>query len=291
METLYDLLGALPRDEADDLRTAFRRAVKGAHPDLRPDDPDAALKFRQIVRANEILGDPEQRAAYDYLLTLAQLEKTRALAHPIATKIHKLASTMMALASASIVAIGGYLIFMHMSMALVAPSAPTASAHKSEDNADLTSRVSASIAAVNRAAPSPAESESEPATMTMRLPDVASAYASLFHALQASAASDRVSSEDRAIQLDPKLIVSYAGQGFPFDPTPKSDHVFADTLSVKRTEKPSHAKSVVVAFPKTTEKAAPPRAVPLPRPRKPTHIFTEQRVFTEERAWYASASQ
>jgi len=58
METLYDLLGALPRDEAEDLRAAFRRAVKGTHPDIRPGDPEAALKFRQIVRANEILADP-----------------------------------------------------------------------------------------------------------------------------------------------------------------------------------------------------------------------------------------
>ena len=59
MDTLYDLLGALPRDDAEGLRAAFRRAVKGAHPDLRPGDPDAALKFRQIVRANEILIDPD----------------------------------------------------------------------------------------------------------------------------------------------------------------------------------------------------------------------------------------
>jgi len=63
MDTLYDLLGALPRDDAEGLRVAFRRAVKGAHPDLKPGDPDAALKFRQIVRANEILGDIEQPAA------------------------------------------------------------------------------------------------------------------------------------------------------------------------------------------------------------------------------------
>src|SRR6266436_5536725 len=51
MKTLYDLLGALPKDDAEGLRTAFRQAVKGAHPDIRPGDPDAALKFRQIVRA------------------------------------------------------------------------------------------------------------------------------------------------------------------------------------------------------------------------------------------------
>ena len=71
METLYDLLGALPDDGAEELRTAFRRAVKGTHPDLNPGDPDAALKFRRIVRASEILGDGEQRAAYDHLLDLA----------------------------------------------------------------------------------------------------------------------------------------------------------------------------------------------------------------------------
>src|ERR1700688_2850540 len=71
MNTLYDLLGALPHDNAEALRAAFRRAVKGAHPDVRPDDPEAALKFREIVRANDILGDDEQRAAYDHLLELA----------------------------------------------------------------------------------------------------------------------------------------------------------------------------------------------------------------------------
>lgn len=47
METLYDLLGALPNDDADDLRAAFRRAVKRAHPDVNPEDPDAGLKFRR----------------------------------------------------------------------------------------------------------------------------------------------------------------------------------------------------------------------------------------------------
>ena len=51
METLYDLLGALPDDGADDLRAAFRSAVKRAHPDVNPGDPDAELKFRRILRA------------------------------------------------------------------------------------------------------------------------------------------------------------------------------------------------------------------------------------------------
>ena len=42
MGTLYELLGALPHDDAEDLRTAFRKAAKATHPDTNPDDPDAA---------------------------------------------------------------------------------------------------------------------------------------------------------------------------------------------------------------------------------------------------------
>src|SRR5579871_3965726 len=114
MDTLYELLGALPRDDAEGLRVAFRRAVKGTHPDLRPDDPDAAVKFRQIVRANEILCDRDQRAAYDHLLTLAEAEKDPASAHPIAAKVHRIASTVLAMATVSMVAAGGYFVFMHM---------------------------------------------------------------------------------------------------------------------------------------------------------------------------------
>ena len=41
MKTLYDLLGALPDDDAEDLRIAFRKAVKANHPDVNPDNPEA----------------------------------------------------------------------------------------------------------------------------------------------------------------------------------------------------------------------------------------------------------
>jgi DnaJ domain len=157
MDTLYDMLGALPHDDAEGLRAAFRRAVKGAHPDLRPDDPDAAVKFRQIVRANEILCDKDQRAAYDHLLGLAQAEKDPASAHPIAAKVHKIASTVLAMATVSIVAAGGYFLFMHMSMALAPPAGGFAAAHVPLNTVDLTTRLSASIAAVSPAdAPDPA---------------------------------------------------------------------------------------------------------------------------------------
>ena len=75
MQTLYELLGALPEDDADGLRAAFRKAVKASHPDNHPDDPEAPQRFRRIVRANTILGDERQRATYDLLLAEACQER------------------------------------------------------------------------------------------------------------------------------------------------------------------------------------------------------------------------
>jgi hypothetical protein len=128
METLYDLLGALPNDDADDLRAAFRRAVKRAHPDVNPADPDAGLKLRRILHANEILSDVEQRASYDRLLEVAQLEKEQAAKRVAAAKVHKLASAVMALAGVSAVALGGYALFLQLSANTLTRATMTAEA-------------------------------------------------------------------------------------------------------------------------------------------------------------------
>jgi tetratricopeptide (TPR) repeat protein len=115
METLYDLLGALPNDDAEGLRAAFRRAVKGTHPDINPGDPLAALRFRQIVRANEILNDPEQRAAYDHLLDLARIEQASLSKQATARRIYQFASGVLAFAVVLIMAVGGYALYLHLS--------------------------------------------------------------------------------------------------------------------------------------------------------------------------------
>jgi tetratricopeptide (TPR) repeat protein len=121
METLYDLLGALPRDDADELRAAFRRAVKGAHPDIHPGDPDAGVKFRQIVRANDILTDEEQRAAYDHLLVLADDEQKSMATHAVARVVYRLASAVFAVAMISIASIGSFALVLHLSGRSLAP--------------------------------------------------------------------------------------------------------------------------------------------------------------------------
>src|SRR4029078_7686491 len=104
MDTLYDLLGALPRDDAEELRAASRSAVKGAHPDLNPGDPDAGEKFREILRANEILGDEEQRAAYDHLLDLAHQERKQ---QATINTMHNFVTGMMALVVVAAGGVGG----------------------------------------------------------------------------------------------------------------------------------------------------------------------------------------
>ena len=111
METLYDLLGALPEDDADSLRAAFRHAVKSTHPDINPGDPHAALKFRKLVRASEILFDHEQRAAYDHLLDLADVERNDRPKRVADTMIYQLATGVMTLAVVSLVLLVGYMLF------------------------------------------------------------------------------------------------------------------------------------------------------------------------------------
>jgi tetratricopeptide (TPR) repeat protein len=112
MTTLYDLLGALPNDDADGLRAAFRRAAKESHPDVNPGNPDAAERFRRIVRANAILSDEQQRAAYDRLLEVARRQQGRKPKRSnFSGTIRRLATDAIASAALSVVLVGGYLLF------------------------------------------------------------------------------------------------------------------------------------------------------------------------------------
>ncbi len=68
MTTLYELLGVCPDAGDEALKTAYRSLAKMHHPDLNPNDPDAARRFRQITAAIAILSDAGRRAAYDQRL-------------------------------------------------------------------------------------------------------------------------------------------------------------------------------------------------------------------------------
>jgi curved DNA-binding protein CbpA len=146
MGTLYDLLGALPSDDAEELRTAFRKAAKAAHPDTNPDDPDADVRFRELMRAYDILTDPDQRATYDHLLAIALQPETLPSTRTYET-VRKVASNTMAASVVLAVLVGGYTVFGLFSKA---PSA-------AEMIAGLTAGGNLEVAALHTAAPAQEE--------------------------------------------------------------------------------------------------------------------------------------
>jgi curved DNA-binding protein CbpA len=289
MKTLYDLLEALPNDDAEGLRTAFRRAVKGAHPDIHPDDPDAALKFRQIVRASEILGDAEQRTAYDHLLELARLEQDLASKHAVAARIHKVASGVIALSGASVVTLGGYLLFVHMSAASVgaahqvavtmrAPAAivavsPARSPEAASNSASPAKQESASVsgeATAPRAAAPQLTAESAPAAIAGRAPEPAAGDARTLRergmfAYRNGDLNGAIADLDQAINLDPKFSAAYIDRGIIFYRLRNFERAFADIARAKRIEKASQAKSVssTARKPHVDQAAIAPPATPV----------------------------
>lgn len=61
----YDILGVPSTATQDDIKKAYKTLAKQYHPDLHPDDPDIAEKFKEINEAYQILSDPEKRKNYD----------------------------------------------------------------------------------------------------------------------------------------------------------------------------------------------------------------------------------
>jgi DnaJ-class molecular chaperone len=63
----YEVLG-VPRTASEkEIKSAFRKLARQYHPDVNPNDPQAADKFKEINEANEVLSDPEKRRRYDEL--------------------------------------------------------------------------------------------------------------------------------------------------------------------------------------------------------------------------------
>jgi curved DNA-binding protein CbpA len=61
----YRILNVSKHASRTDIKKAFRRLAREFHPDLNPNNPEAAAKFKQISEAYEVLGDPQRRSHYD----------------------------------------------------------------------------------------------------------------------------------------------------------------------------------------------------------------------------------
>jgi DnaJ-class molecular chaperone len=61
----YDILGVKKDASEADIKVAYRKLARKHHPDLNPNDKNAAEKFKEINTANALLSDKEKRAAFD----------------------------------------------------------------------------------------------------------------------------------------------------------------------------------------------------------------------------------
>ena len=304
MDTLYDLLGALPRDDAEELRGAFRRAVKGTHPDLHPSDPDAGFKFRQIVRANEILADPDQRATYDHLLDLAEDEKKQLGKQAVMHRLVAVTSFAVALGFISAASVGGYLLFEQMSEALSAPIGQVASVvsdvtasvrepfERAPAAADAPVRpIQVTTISIPVAPPktevAPAEkadsdvprAEIVPASVTVTdpapplgppleitpPPDAKAFRERGIFAYRSGDLDNAIADFDRAIQLDPKFTAAYIDRGIVLYRLRKFEKAFADIAQAKRIERIKTAKGGNKQ--RTTTPAIEMSVMPPPPPR------------------------
>lgn len=72
----YAVLGVSTDASQRDIARAYRRAVRHAHPDAQPHDPQAAARFRALTDAYELLGHPDRRADYDWGRLAAEAGRT-----------------------------------------------------------------------------------------------------------------------------------------------------------------------------------------------------------------------
>lgn len=275
MGTLYDLLGALPDDDAEDLRTAFRKAAKATHPDINPDDPDASLRFRQLVRAHDILSDAEQRATYDQLLAFAQSQPgSDSKRTVIYQSIHKHASNTVAATIISAMLIGGYMLFEQVSKASVipeklfetAPRGPTRiaaitvaaelDASGLDEPRDRRERIGTpgeaiTTGAATAAAGPPAVTDVDPAP-NPAMNDAQSYRARGISAYRGGDLYRALADFDLAIQRDPGFAEAYIDRGIVLYRMREFERAFADIAQAKRIENSSRTRTSAPAPRKAT---------------------------------------
>ena len=76
-ENYYLILGVSQNASLKDIKVAFRRLARQYHPDLNPDDPVAAEKFKQISQAYDVLSDTTKRRRYDRRIPLQQPQTSK----------------------------------------------------------------------------------------------------------------------------------------------------------------------------------------------------------------------
>ena len=91
-ENYYLVLGVAQNASLKEIKLAFRRLARQYHPDLNPDDPVSAEKFKQISQAYDVLSDTMKRRRYDRNIPFQQPRTSRTpRTHSAASKTPKTA--------------------------------------------------------------------------------------------------------------------------------------------------------------------------------------------------------
>jgi curved DNA-binding protein CbpA len=141
MKTLFDILGAHPDDDAEKLKSAFRKAVKANHPDLNADDPNASMRIKRIINAYTILRDEQKRAAYERWLAFKRGQLRSKPKHAFSYTMRDAASDATAAVGLAGVLVGGYLMCAPASKAPVdlAQAINVVAGHESDKGAAIQS--------------------------------------------------------------------------------------------------------------------------------------------------------
>lgn len=76
-ENYYLILGVSQNASLKEIKLAFRGLARQYHPDLNPDDPISAEKFKQISQAYDVLSDATKRRRFDRNIPLQQPQTPR----------------------------------------------------------------------------------------------------------------------------------------------------------------------------------------------------------------------
>jgi curved DNA-binding protein CbpA len=285
MKTLYDLLGALPDDDAESIRAAFRKAAQANHPDRNPGDPEAPQRFRRIVRANAILRDERQRATYDQLLDIALRQQGLKPRRGIFfNKARRMASEAMT--GAALGLFGGYLLLGPVPKVPLAPahvvevSAPEAAqtalvgptelsdtvgrasprgkpddiaAPKQQENPETIEAATPSAAApsegANSAASSTASSTNTPPERDFGTNDARYYRERGISAYRSGDLFLALVDFDLAVSLDPAASDAYIDRGIVYHRLGDLKHAFADLSQAKRIDDSHQSKAQSKASP------------------------------------------
>ena len=232
MGTLYDLLGALPGDDAEGLRAAFRRAAKATHPDMNPEDPEAPRRFRELMRAYDILTDTDQRSTYDELLLIAlQPSSGTEKSTRVYERLRKYASNTMAATIISGVLVAGYTLFGHFSNPPgAAEFVPNDVSHRSDQIALVSSPAAPSDAGIEPARPAPV-TDAEAANAMIVTAALKQTNPATFLRIEPV---HRFTLDNLWTRHDPVLTVAYLDRDIILYRAPKFDRTFDSMAQVKR---------------------------------------------------------